>query len=123
MCILTLCLSICNGRRYGSNRSLSGSTFIGDCRRPLLHIFHCGLIRPQKPGPENIEYKLCYTKKRLNYFDRYQNGRTVINYLINIASHSTHYIFTSSLTILYRSDMATNVMNVTMVMCHKFSTH
>lgn len=36
----TLCLSMCSGRRYGSNSSLSGSISIGDCRRPFVHIFH-----------------------------------------------------------------------------------
>lgn len=24
---------------------------MGDWRRPLLHMFHCGLMRPQKLGP------------------------------------------------------------------------
>lgn len=51
ICILltTLCLSMWSGRKYGSNNNLSGSMLIGDCRRPLLHMFHTGFIRPQKP--------------------------------------------------------------------------
>lgn len=49
--LFTLCLSICSGRRYGSNSNLSGSMLIGDCRWPFEHIFHCGLIKPQNPGP------------------------------------------------------------------------
>lgn len=46
---------MCNGLKYGSNNSLSGSTLIGDWRRPLLHIFHCGLMSPQNAGPAKTE--------------------------------------------------------------------
>lgn len=52
----TLCLSMCNGRKYGSNSNLSGSMSMGDCRRPFEHIFHCGFIKPQNAGPE-IKHK------------------------------------------------------------------
>lgn len=54
---LTLCLSMCKCRstRSGSNSSLSGEISIGDWRRPLLHIFHSGLIRPQNAGPVQVE--------------------------------------------------------------------
>ena len=51
---------MCSGLKYGSNNNFSGSTFIGDCLRPLLHIFHCGLIRPQNAGPETAKKYLCY---------------------------------------------------------------
>lgn len=44
---------MCNGRRNGSNSNFSGSISIGDCRRPFVHIFHCGLINPQNAGPAN----------------------------------------------------------------------
>lgn len=51
ICILltTLCLSMCSGLKYGSNSNLSGSMLMGDWRRPLLHMFHTGFMRPQKP--------------------------------------------------------------------------
>lgn len=44
MSVLTLCLSMCSLCRWGSNNNLVGSILTGDCRRPLLHIFHCGFI-------------------------------------------------------------------------------
>ena len=37
--------------------------FMGDCRLPLLHMLHCGLIKPQKLGPEN--------KKKIRSFVAY----------------------------------------------------
>lgn len=58
--LLTLCLSMCRGLKYGSYNNLSGSTFIGDCLLPLLHIFHCGFISPQKPGPGNKEKQILF---------------------------------------------------------------
>lgn len=49
--LLTLCLSICKGLRFGSKSSRCGSKFTGDCRRPLLQSDHSGLINPQNAGP------------------------------------------------------------------------
>ena len=49
---LTLCLSTLNGLRFGSKSILAGSMSMGDWRLPLLHSIHCGLMRPQKLGPE-----------------------------------------------------------------------
>lgn len=42
-----------SGRKDGSNSNLSGSTLIGDWRRPLLHMYHTGFMRPQKPDNAN----------------------------------------------------------------------
>lgn len=49
--VLTLCLSMCNCLKLGSNSSLLGSKLTGDCRLPLLHKDHSGLIKPQNAGP------------------------------------------------------------------------
>lgn len=49
--LLTLCLSICKGLKFGSNNKRCGSKLTGDCRLPLLHNDHSGLIRPQNAGP------------------------------------------------------------------------
>lgn len=48
---LTLCLSICNGLKFGSYSKRCGSKFTGDCRLPLLHNDHSGFMRPQNAGP------------------------------------------------------------------------
>lgn len=58
---------MCNGRRYGSNNSLSGSISIGDCRRPFVHIFHCGLINPK------WEIKSNFSKKKIQGHIRKKN--------------------------------------------------
>ena len=42
------------GVRLGSKVSVAGSMLTGDCRRPLLHIVHAGLIRPQYAGNQLI---------------------------------------------------------------------
>lgn len=55
--VLTLCLSMCKKRRFGSNSNLSGSKLTGDCLRPLLHSDHSGLMRPQNAGPITKLYK------------------------------------------------------------------
>lgn len=43
----TLCLSRWMWPRNGSYNNLSGSTFIGDCLLPFVHMFHWGFMRPQ----------------------------------------------------------------------------
>lgn len=50
--ILTLCLSICKGLKFGSNNNCCGSKLTGDCLLPLLHNDHSGFMRPQNAGPE-----------------------------------------------------------------------
>lgn len=50
--LLTLCLSMCKGLRFGSNNKRCGSRFTGDCLLPLLHNDHSGFIKPQNAGPE-----------------------------------------------------------------------
>lgn len=60
---LTLCLSTCNSRRFGSNSSLLGSRLTGLCLRPLLHRDHSGLIRPQNAGP--VTNRTVYVKSTL----------------------------------------------------------
>jgi len=49
---LTLCLSMCMGRKLGSKSRRWGSRLTGDWRRPLLQSDHSGLMSPQKAGPE-----------------------------------------------------------------------
>lgn len=68
---LTLCLSKCKGLRLGSNNSRCGSRFTGDCRLPLLHRLHSGLMSPQNAAPlkkncKKIYWILLYGWKNIN---------------------------------------------------------
>lgn len=76
---------MCSGRRYGSNSSLSGSISIGDCRRPFVHIFHCGLIKPQNAGPA---MKKDWQKKTHNNEREKINQMTNENIFIKIGLHN-----------------------------------
>lgn len=64
---------MCKGLRFGSNSSLLGSKFTGDCLLPLLHSDHSGLIKPQNAGPETnlvvlIRFKIKKFKQLRKYF-------------------------------------------------------
>lgn len=61
----TLCLSMWSGRKYGSNNNLSGSMLIGDWRRPLLHMFQTGFMRPQKPDTKLSLLKIWIFRQNL----------------------------------------------------------
>lgn len=58
---LTRCLSTCKTRKLGSKSNFCGSKLTGDCRRPLLHRDHSGLIKPQKAGPKHQKGKKKHT--------------------------------------------------------------
>lgn len=60
---LTRCLSICKCLKFGSNSKRCGSKLTGDCRRPLLHSDHSGLMSPQNDGPTK-NYQNFIRKKR-----------------------------------------------------------
>lgn len=87
ICILltTLCLSTWSGLKYGSNNNLSGSMLMGDWRRPLLHIFQTGFIRPQKPivlfKQARKTFRHCFIKvsmKITNLDQRFRHKSTIL---------------------------------------------
>ena len=49
--IRTAFLSMCRDLKLGSKSNWLGSIFIGDWRRPLLHMAQSGFIKPQNAGP------------------------------------------------------------------------
>lgn len=84
--ILTLCLSMCKGLRLGSKRSRCGSKFTGDCRLPLLHKLHSGLMSPQNAGPE------LYNKLKINTIVSMWNFKQSINKFTQIWKLTNCYI-------------------------------